>query len=155
MPKKKVRFSDYTQQRLKDAGWFPNRNIANKIQYPKQVEIFPIAYEIISEFGNLQIGTEYSMQPGIELATAALWIEPSKAIAHESIESAQEIIGEKVYPIGLVDFDNSSIGAIYVNQIGCVFRLGDTEDFYGNDFDKALQKMLEGIMPIPIEDASW
>ena len=151
----KRRFSKYTQKRLEEAGWFPGRNILGEIKFPEDIELFPAALKIIAEFGNLQIGKEQSGQTGINIAKSPVWIDPMEAYFEEDFKFAQEIIEESIFPIGLIDFDNSAIGYLYVNKNGAVFCIDVFEWFFDEDFDRALEMMLEGIKATPLKNPTW
>ena len=151
----KRRFSAYTQRRLEEAGWFLNRNVEEEVSFPKDVEIFSSALEVITEFGKLQIGIKQSGKTGITLAKSPVWIDPNEAYYLEEFQYAQDIIKERIYPFGLVNFDTSARGTLYINETGAVFCIDDFDWFYDNSFDRALEKMLEGIKPIPLQEAQW
>ena len=119
------RFSQYIQNQLEEAGWYPGRDVQEKIKFPEEIEMLPSALKIIAEFGNLQIGKGQSKQPGINVSRALVWIDPAEVYFWEEYEFAREIIGEDIYPIGLVDYDNSAVGDLYVNKAGYVFRIDD------------------------------
>ena len=148
----KRRFSKYTQKRLEEAGWFPGRNVLGGIKFPEDIELFPAAQKIIAEFSNLQIGKEQSGQTGINIAKSPVWIDPMEAYFEEEFKFARQIIDESIFPIGLIDFDTSAIGYLYVKKTGAVFCIDDFELFYDQDFDSALKKILEGIKATPLKN---
>ena len=141
------RFSDTVLEMLKEAGWFPGRNVIDTVELPKEYEIFPAAIEALMEFGHLQVGQD---APGIECARSIIVFEPTLSSgAWDWCLIYSKLLGTDLYLLGEVDNQNIHLA---IDPQGRVFLVSQDLMFVDDNFDTALEKIVAGIRVRLIDD---
>lgn len=141
-------FSAPTLNYLKQAGWYPKREI--QIPFAQEAHIFPAALRVLQEFGNLNIGERGQ---GINLAKDSvdfrvMYYDWKKGDWHfDYVDELARSIDMRAYPIGFT----SNGGNLVVDELGRVFMLGDIDFFVGDSIEEAIEKIINGIKLREIE----
>ena len=142
------RFSEFTWQLLKDAGWYPERDVLSSVEWPPEFTLFPVAADILKEFGHLTIG---EIGPGITCARSIVYFEPNRAGGEDDrFAYYEEILGRKLCPLAEVDRGYFFLAS---DEQGMIFLLMDVLFFVDGNFDRALEKLLVGIMSPRVDEA--
>jgi hypothetical protein len=140
-------FSDKVERVLRDAGWFPGRNIGDLVLKWKQelmvsdgFEMFPKAEEALSEFGGLLVNQN---GPGITCARESFHILPTLAIDEADRFSVfSDYLQTKLYPLGEAVVGH---GFRAIGEDGRVFLVEQDIMLNGNNMDEALEHLILGI----------
>ncbi|UYZ62614.1 SUKH-3 domain-containing protein [Hymenobacter weizhouensis] len=128
---------------LRQAGWFPGRNVGETIDYPSDVN-YPIDTQmLLNEYGKLFVR---STGAGVNMGRNSIDFDPSWA-DQESSEDGRlhyysELIGTTLYPIGYIR-DESLF--LCVDSSHKVYMAGDNLYWMGNSFVEGISNILLGI----------
>ena len=136
------RFSDITKELLIRAGWYEGRNVFNEVHIPKGFIIFPVAIEVLQEFGNLHIGV---VGAGKQCATSDVEVNPCLGEGLEILLAPHETkLGRRLYPIGEI---HNGHGALILDEVGEVYLFFDDLMPYATSFKQALEMLMLGLKP--------
>jgi len=134
------RFSLTTLEMLREAGWFPGRDVSADIQQPAGFTLFPAALNALKEFGLLHIGRR---GPGVEFVRTPVIIDPMLGLGEdERFIDLSEIIHTKLYPLGETEDRH---GFLAIDEYSRVFLIMGDLCFVGNTVDEGLENLLNGL----------
>jgi hypothetical protein len=116
-----------TKIALMGSGWYPGRDVWEKVSRPPQFEVFPVAKRILSEFGNLKIGPSTDITVLVPMAATE--------VANE-IRSYEVMVGKKLYPLGYREHQDREY--LIVDDIGRIYLLTDGLKAMASSFERAL-----------------
>lgn len=132
---------------LAECGWHAGRDVSAALKLPKDFVIFPTVQRILAEFGNLKCGKR---GPGIECARSTLNLDPSLAEGEsDRFKPYSQLIGSKLYPLGEGDDGHYFVA---VDERGRVFLVMDFLMFVADSFEVALENLLLGRKPRPVDE---
>ncbi len=148
-----TRFSEAVYDALKEAGWFPGRNMEDvvaewieQLVHKGHFEIFPAAWDVLLEFGGLEIGQE---GPGEECARGSMELDPLLAICRKDYFTwYSALVGERLFPLGFADSRNAILA---IGESGRVFLIMERVWLIGEDFDDALERTIRGLKDLPLD----
>jgi hypothetical protein len=154
-----ARFSNTVELTLRDAGWFPGRNMGNQVgEWTRELssdgfEIFPEAEKVLLEFGGLNVTQD---APGVNCAREPFQVAPILAAGEaDRFEEFAEYLKTQLYPLGEACGGH---GFLAIGKSGKVFLLMDDIRLLGQNIEEALEKLIQGIqseeLPWPGTDAS-
>ena len=157
-PNPEARFSPEVEAVLREAGWYPGREVDWEqlgewafIEAPVekgflQVRMFSAALYVLREFGGLTIKSMREGGTSIEGFT----INPprvfEKSIWHYNWYAGEWMAKGALYPLGYIHDDHWVFGVRGDGRI-----VTDDHDLVGNNIDEALENLIKGIKPTPIE----
>ncbi len=135
------RFSEVSIKLLREAGWFPGRNVLKTIELSSRFPLLEPAIKVLEEFGHLKIG---DWGPGIDTARMGVHIEPMLAAGEDDrfLDYARQI-GSQLYTLGEAGGGHFFLA---IDERGRVFLLMDDLFFVDDSFDSALDHLLIGKM---------
>jgi hypothetical protein len=143
------RFSILTEERLREAGWYPGRQVPDLVTawqrsllLSDQWELFPSAEKALLEFGGL---TFSHTGPGVTCAREPFDLDPTDAMyENDRFGDFVGIVGTRLYPIG-----QASQGQYFlaIGEDERVFLLEQDIRLMGHNIDEALEHLLIGIKP--------
>lgn len=147
------RFSKTVELTLRDAGWFPGRNVRDQVGgWTRELrsdgfESFPEAERVLSEFGGLNVHQE---APGVNCAREPFRVAPTLA-AGESDRFGEfaEFLKTPLYPLGEASGGNYFLA---IGESGLVFLLMQDVRLLGQNIEEALEKLILGIQS---EELPW
>jgi hypothetical protein len=148
---------------LRDAGWYPGRDVTAAVQkwlerteVERVLPIFPAAMAALAEFGGLKIS-----QRGPSGKKGAGWpstfypaqYTPTPSVLSE-IGEFSDVIGARVFPIG---GNSEGPSHIVMDEHGRVFLRHPADDFHlGDSMDEALIWVTRGgRRPVVFDDGHW
>ena len=139
------RFSTLTENTLRQAGWYPDRNVLEQVASWKTNEIlgefdmFHTAERVLLEFGGLIIDQH---GPGETCAREPFEIDPTLA-AYEGdrFNELSTVVNTRLYPLGEVA-NGTSFWAIGDNEH--VYILMNEIQLLGKNIDEALESLIIG-----------
>jgi hypothetical protein len=133
------KFSQATKEILRKAGWFGGRNVTQTLAPAIQLELFPKAQEVLSEFGGLHIG---ECGPGIDCATSDVNISPDLCVhLTNELKDRSVRIGKRLFPLGEV---HRGHGFLVIDEDGRTYLLSDELVLHGATFWDSLEALLLG-----------
>jgi hypothetical protein len=139
------RFSARTENTLQRAGWYPGRQVPDKLAYWKsnetlsRFEMFPAAERILLEFGGLKVDQE---GPGETCAREPFVVEPTfAAYEYDLFGYYSNLVKTTLYPLGEV---NSGYYFWAIGEDNHVYILMDDIQLLGKDIDEALENLILG-----------
>lgn len=144
------RFSEFAEEILLNAGWFPNRNCSEQIEkwekelqkFDPDFEMFSEARKVLIEFGGIKVKQSGS---GIDFARATFEIDPLLCIGEsDRISDFESEIGEKLYPLGECFGGYCFLG---IAESGKVYSIGMADFLFGNTINEALENLILGKKP--------
>lgn len=146
------RFSTQTLEMLREAGWFPGRDVSRDLKLPRGFKPFPAALKVLAEFGNLRIGRD---GPGIEFRRKPVILDPM-LVAGEDDRYAEfsRLLGVGLYPLGETADGHAFLA---IDELGRVFFIFGDMFFVGDSFESALENLLLGkkMPPVVDEEGRW
>lgn len=137
------RFSAKTENTLQRAGWYPGRQVPDKLASWKDnemlshFEMFPTAERILLEFGGLRVD-EYG--PGETCAQEPFVVDPTvAAFEQELFRYFSTLVNTRLYPLGEVD-NGHNYWAIGENKQ--VYLLMNDIQLLGDNIDEALENLI-------------
>lgn len=155
-----ARFRNSVELTLRDAGWFPGRNVRSLAgEWKRELagsdgfEMFAEAERVLSEFGGL---TVHQDAPGANCSREPFQLLPTLAI-HEADRFGEfsEYLKMDLYPLG-----EASGGHYFLalGENGQVFLLMQDIRLLGENIEEALERLILGIqsqeLPWPGNDVS-
>lgn len=142
------RFSSPVARTLRWAGWYEGRSIAVKI--PPELDVFPLAYEVLAEFGGLHVGRT---GPGIDCAMSDVEIDPVLgAHLRPVLNPYEKELATRLFPLGEVHLGH---GYLVIDELGRTYLFGDGGlEPWASTFSRCLELLLLGKKPDP-EDVAW
>lgn len=128
---------------LKQAGWFPGRNVGDMVDYPSDVA-YPLDIQmLLNEYGKLFVR---STGAGVNMGRNSIDFDPSWA-EQESSEDGKlhyysSVIGTTLYPLGYVP-DESLM--LCIDSDHKVYMAGDYLYWVGNSFAEGISNILLGV----------
>ena len=140
------RFSKPVELALRDAGWFPGRNLRHQMwDWTRALssdgfESFPEAERVLSEFGGLNVHQDAA---GVNCAREPFRLEPTLA-AGESDRFGEfaEFLKTTLYPLGEASGGHYFLA---IGESGQVFLLMEDLRLLGQNIEEALEKLILGI----------
>jgi len=126
-----------TRDLLVLSGWYPNRDVWDKLEIPPQPSVFPEAKRILSEFGNLVL--EHRQDD------ARVDLRPT--LAHDVLDDLRaysQLVGSPLFPLGVAD--GCDYMYLIVDERGYVYTLTDQLEPFSSSFDKAIAYLVRGAM---------
>jgi hypothetical protein len=145
------RFLAATMELLREAGWFPGRDVFGDVQLPPVFVIFPAAQRVLAEFGHLVMGRQ---GPGIGKARSRVVIDPMLAWGEDDrFEEFENLLHTTMYPLGEI----SGGAFLVIDEQGRVFIIFEDLFFVADTFDEALDDLLNGLKQSPVvdEEGHW
>jgi hypothetical protein len=134
------RFLPETTAMLREAGWFPGRDVSNDLQLPPDFTLFPAALAVLKEFGLLHVGQG---GPGVEMARTTLDLDPMLAIyENDTFSDYEKDIQAKLYPLGEAEHGHAFLA---IDERGQVYLLFGKVYWISETFDAALDNLLNGL----------
>lgn len=145
-------WSEESESRLKDAGWYKGRRNAQRVaewrqslESPNGFRMSLAAEAALEEFGGLHVDCQ---GPGIECARGGFDLDPELASGEEDrFDRFRQQVGSDMFPLGEA-FDGQAFLAI--DGEGRVYLLGDRICLLGNNIRVALDAVLMGRLPMEI-----
>jgi len=136
------RFSKPLLKILRKGGWFEGRYVSPALISPPELELFPKAQEVLSEFGGLHVG---ECGPGIDWATSDVEIAPRLG-AHlaPELKEFEMSLGVRFFPLGEV---HRSQGYLVIDDNGKTYLLNDELMPLAPSFAEGLERLLLGKRP--------
>lgn len=128
---------------LKQAGWFPGRNVGDSIDYPSDV-VYPIEIRmLLHEYGKLKVK---SSGPGVNMVRNSIDFDPSWA-EQESSEDGKlkyysDLLNKTLYPLGYIS--NESL-FLCIDLKENIYMAGDNLYWMGESFVNGVSNILLGI----------
>lgn len=127
------RFDKMMLRLLEKAGWSPGRNVWGQFPLPAQLQPFPLARQILSEFGMLEIrDTTWSLVLDPNLADRVM----------PAILRFIEIVQRPLYPLGAFEVQDTE--RLVIDDRGCCYWIdyafglqSRSLKFYLNDKDES------------------
>ena len=139
MDRTSERFSAATYEMLREAGWVPDRDVSRTLKLPPEFTPFPVALEVLREFGNLRVGRRGS---GVEFARTPVVLDPMLATGEtDRFQEFAGVLNSGLYPLGETDDGH---GFVAIDEQGRVFLVYDDLNFVGDTFESALENLLAG-----------
>jgi len=140
------RFSDKALIHLKDAGWYPGRQIdTTEIEETLSAQgfkIFPAAQQFWQEFDGIGYACPYTDKSGDYIEFDAVWVAE---IEFPKFETYMRQVGKPLCPIGQRDCE-----VFLIDPEGCIYGAeGGTAGLYSYSVDDFVNNFAEG------RDASW
>jgi hypothetical protein len=141
---------------LRRSGWFPGRNIESQTQeWASRLDqygfkIFPVAQQILSEFGGINIdqheGSNHSGYLPLVFDPTCVEADGAEAafMIKELFDAFAEKLGMDLFPLG-ENLDSHSYFA--VSEDGKVFELLDVMEMVGMNFEEAMSNIMTGYRP--------
>jgi hypothetical protein len=140
-----ARFPDAVERLLREAGWGSPRGHVH-LDMPRGYDLFPAAERVLLEFGGIKVGT---YGKGLECCTNDVEISP---IVGERVPVSNVYNRLKLFPLGWYDHCNVYI---FIDEKGQIHTYFDgLFEYFAPDFDKAITKLLLGLLPDPDPDTS-
>lgn len=142
-----TRFSPQAEETLRQAGWYPRRQVPAMVASWKKtlmlsdgIEMFSTAERVLLEFGGLRIDQQ---GPGVSSAREPFTFDPPCAI-HEGdrFTDFSTVLRTRLYPLG------EASGGYYfwaIGESGDVYLLMDDLRLLGTTIEAALEKLLIGM----------
>lgn len=112
-------------------GYYPGRNVWDKIKLPREFSPFSPAQTVLAEFGGIKFGG-----PGNIVA-----FEPSNGDEEaKSIHQYETLTGRRFYPLGFREHQDREY--LIIDTQGIIFLLADGLKPYASHFDRALQYLV-------------
>lgn len=150
------RFSAQAEQTLRDAGWYPGRQVPDLVASwearlaASGFEMFPSARRALLEFGGLEIDQR---APGVNCAREPFNFHPLLASwENDRFEDYANLLNTKLYPLGEA-VGSHSFWAIGENEQ--VYLIMDEAKFLGNNLDEALENLLIGNRALNQDSLTW
>ncbi|HEY1066182.1 MAG TPA: SUKH-3 domain-containing protein [Pirellulales bacterium] len=123
---------------LTQAGWHPNRDVSASLDIPHRSAAFPIALEVLVEFGGLRIGTDWV---GIETVAYRVDVSPNLACQLQPwLDEDASRFGTRLFALAELGHGD---GYLVIDEKGrTYFWIGDTEPFA-----HSLELLLLGKLP--------
>jgi|SRR5215212_2566067 len=145
------RFSAKTENTLQRAGWYPGRQVPDKLASWKDnemlahFEMFPTAERILLEFGGLRVDES---GPGETCAQEPFVVDPTVAAYEQELcRYFSTLVNTRLYPLGEVDNGHNYWAIGENNQ---VYLLMNDIQLLGEDIDEALENLIIGRKAIDI-----
>lgn len=143
------RFSKFTENILRKAGWFPGRNMPEtvtnwkaELQKTDNKEMFAEAEKILLEFGRLKIKQGSANNPNTR---SYFEINPSLVVYEgDRFEDFEKVLETTLYPLGEAESGHVFLA---VSEDGRIFLVMMDLWFVANSFDEALENLILGKMP--------
>jgi hypothetical protein len=134
------RLSDVSIKVLRDAGWFPGRNVFSTLRLPPGFVLLEPARRVLEEFGGLSAG---EWGPGLDCARMGIDIDPMLAVGEDDrFADYSARIGSPLYPLGEAGGGDCFLA---IDDKGRVFLLmDDLILFEGETFEVALDQIFNG-----------
>jgi SUKH-3 immunity protein of toxin-antitoxin system len=141
------RFSSDADQLLREAGWYPGREMKGEVaewahvleQEGRGFPLFDAAERALLEFGGLQIKQS---GPGIDVARAPFVLDPLLALGEDDrFFGYSRQIGVRLYPLGEAWGGHSFLA---IAEDGRVFLLMDEIEELAKSMDEALERLIQG-----------
>ena len=140
------RFSVQVENILKQAGWYPGRQIGDLVASWKTTlvvsdgfEMFPSAERVLLEFGGLSVKQE---GPGETCAVEPFTLDPTiAAYEGDRFRDFATLLNTRLYPLG-----EASGGHLFlaVGENGHIYLLMNDVNLLGKNIDEALERLLRG-----------
>ena len=132
-------FSEEAKVILRKTGWFEGRKVAQAVPTLINLELFPKAQEVLSEFGGLHIG---DCGPGVDCATSDVNISPDLCVhLAQELKERSKGIGRKLFPLGDVHRGN---GYLVIDEDGKTYLLSDALVLHAQTFTESLEALVLG-----------
>lgn len=142
------RFTDETEQALRDAGWTPGRTVDTR-SWRQRLEKSGIVFHdaaqtFLAEFGGLSVDVD---GPGISCARSPFELDPDLTDGEEDrfADWSQEI-GAALVPIGELDQGRYFLG---ISDSAELFVVADWISSLGTG-DEGLERLIRGIEATPV-----
>lgn len=143
------RFNEFVSNTLKDAGWYPGRNMqeaASQWKYELNKsddwDMFTAAESVLLEFGGLKIEQKGA---GQTLAREPFEINPMLAIYEgDRFTEYSATLDIRLYPLGEASGGHHFLA---IGEDGRVFVIMDDMKMIGRTFDEAITNLIVGIAP--------
>jgi hypothetical protein len=161
--KAEERFPADVLEVLRDAGWYPGRDVTSAVQewlersgIERVLPIFPKAMAALAEFGGLTVsqrGPTGTKGRGWASKFYPVHYTPTPAVLADIAEFS-DVIHARVFPLG-GNYDGPS--HIIMDEHGRVFQLHPADDFHlGDTMDEALIWVTRGgKRPVVFDDGHW
>lgn len=134
------RFSADTEQMLREAGWFPGRDVSGKLRLPPRFTPFPAALKVLGEFGGLRVGRR---GPGVEFSRTPVVLDPMLCDGEDDrFDALVDLVGCALYPLGETADGHSFLA---VDERGRVFLIFGDIHLIADTFEGALENLLHGL----------
>jgi hypothetical protein len=134
-----TRFSHEAEEILRKAGWLNGRKATQAAAPAIQLDLFPKAQEVLSEFGGLHIG---ECGPGIDCATSDVNISPDLCVhLDQELTEHSRRIGKKLFPLGEV---HRGHGYLVIDEDGKAYLLSDELELHADTFWESLEALVLG-----------
>lgn len=147
-----TRFKSDVETRLRQAGWYPGRQVTDQVASWKEnlrlsdgIEIFPIAERVLLEFGGLKIDDD---GPGLTCAREPFELDPMLA-AHEGDRFADfaSLINTRLCPVGEGGRGHYFLA---IGENGQIYVLMDEIKLKGISIEDALERLILGLQATAI-----
>jgi hypothetical protein len=142
-----TRFSPQAEETLREAGWYPGRQVPALVASWKKilmlsdgVEMFSSAESVLLEFGGLRINQQ---SPGVSSAREPFTFDPTSAVYEgDRFSDFSTILQSRLYPLG-----EASAGYYFwaIGENGSVYLLMNDLRLLGTTIEGALEKLLIGL----------
>jgi hypothetical protein len=141
-----MNFTPETEKLLRRAGWYPGRQVLDKVKLAEGFTLFPAAKSVLDEFGGLIIGER---GPGRAKAKAVIEMDPSSG-EHlvETYKAYEHDQGVLLYPIGS---EHLEIVYLLIDAEGRCYLNVDTDIWrkVATTFERSLEILLHGLEKEP------
>lgn len=126
-----------TWLRLLFAGWYPGRDVWNRLSLPASFTVFPEAQRVLREFGDLRFGSRND------------YVDLNPAFGDEGADEIlpfQDLLGKRLYPVGIMEHQDRVY--LVVDEKGLVYTalLNELKPF-ASSLDRAIEYLVRETIP--------
>ena len=142
------RFSTKTDDALRQAGWYPGRQVPDLVNSWRAsllasdgIEIFPSAERALLEFGGLEF---HEQGPGESRSREPFTLDPTLCLYEsDRFSELSPQVNTRLYPLGEAE---GGLCFLAVGENGRIYFVMQDIELLAEDIDQALEKLIRGLL---------